>query len=81
MDAFDDDGNGLTAEEFIEYVKPYITAPANFHKLDFSFGIIIEFMVLGWGRPPIKPDPSIVGEAPTDISNEVRLLRQPCSPA
>ena len=37
--AFDDDGNGLTAEEFVEYVKPYITTPANFHKLDFSFGI------------------------------------------
>ena len=37
--AFDDEGNGLTAEEFIAYVKPYITTPSNFHKLDFSFGI------------------------------------------
>ena len=37
--AFDDEGKGLTAEQFMEYVQPYITSPSNFHKLDFSFGI------------------------------------------
>jgi|TARA_R110002020_G_scaffold196587_1_gene397604 hypothetical protein len=36
---FDDEGKGLTAEEFIEYVRPFIATPSNFNKLDFSFGI------------------------------------------
>lgn len=37
--AFDDEGKGLTAEEFIKYVRPFIATPAIFNKLDFSFGI------------------------------------------
>jgi len=37
--AFDDEGNGLTATQFIEYVRPFISTPSIFNKLDFSFGI------------------------------------------
>ena len=36
--AFDDEGNGLKAEEFIEYCRQFVVTPAKFRKINTSFG-------------------------------------------
>jgi hypothetical protein len=38
--AFNDEGEGLTAEEFLDYAAKYIQTPEQFYAIDTSFGLV-----------------------------------------